>query len=280
MVPALPAWSGRVGRRMVQGGGSGSSTGGVAVLERVLEDVGGVNTFFRVGSAPLGGGWKPVTAWDGRTESGRERVAVEVDRVRAQLGAVSGVGAEDVEWRVGASLFHQGLASRLLSPVLAAGLCHGVALRADLFVHEPGRSGSLELRTEQTRAVPLSREPREVAAWVDETVVGGVLTHVEEALTGIGRVSPGLLRGDTGAALAGAARALGGARVGQRAHAEEVVRVLMDRPSLRGTGAYVGADRTGSAVFRRTTCCLYYRLPGGGLCGDCALRHPHTALHG
>lgn len=246
------------------------------MLERVLEDVGGVNTFFRVGRAPLGEGWEPVTAWDGRTEAGRERVAVEVDRVRAQLGAVSGVGAQDVEWRVGASLFHQGLASRLLSPVLAAGLCHGVRLRADLFVHEPGRSGSLELRTRQTRATPMSREPVEVAAWVEETVVGGVLAHVEEALSGIGRVSPGLLRGDTGAALAGAARALG-ARGEQRAHAEEVVRVLTDRPCLRGTGAYVGVDRAGLAVFRRTTCCLYYRLPGGGLCGDCALRHPPTA---
>ena len=25
---------------------------------------------------------------------------------------------------------------------------------------------------------------------------------------------------------------------------------------------------------RRTTCCLYYRVPGGGLCGDCVFTHP------
>ncbi|MGH3410268.1 MAG: (2Fe-2S)-binding protein [Streptosporangiaceae bacterium] len=28
--------------------------------------------------------------------------------------------------------------------------------------------------------------------------------------------------------------------------------------------------------FRRHSCCLYYRLPGGGLCGDCALAAPPT----
>ena len=26
--------------------------------------------------------------------------------------------------------------------------------------------------------------------------------------------------------------------------------------------------------FRRRSCCLYYRLPGGALCGDCGLARP------
>lgn len=249
--------------------------GGSTVLERVLEDVGGVNTFFGVGSAPRAGGWEQVTAL-----AGRDRASAEVDRVRAQLGTVAGDGPEEVEWRVGASLFHQGLASRLISPVLAAGLCHGVGLRPDLLLFDPGRPGSMELRTTQAGPEPLSREPLEVAAWVEETVVEGVLFRVEETLTGIGRISPGLLRGNTGAALAGAARALGGARRGHRAGAEEVVRVLTGRRTLAGTGSHTGVDRAGLAVFRRTTCCLYYRLPGGGLCGDCALRRPSGTRSG
>jgi iron complex transport system ATP-binding protein len=30
------------------------------------------------------------------------------------------------------------------------------------------------------------------------------------------------------------------------------------------------------AGYRRTSCCLYYRVPGGGLCGDCVLTtQPH-----
>ncbi|WP_017580256.1 (2Fe-2S)-binding protein [Nocardiopsis valliformis] len=244
------------------------------MLAEALEDVGRVNMFFQVelhtGSESLGEGWEPVTVLDG---ADGKRVAEEVRRVRARLGALSGGGVQDVEWRVGASLFHQGLASRLLSPVLAVALCHGVRLRSTELLFDPGRSGPLTLRTAQKRAEPISAVPAEVAEWLDETVVESVLTGVETALAGVGRISPGLLRGNTAAALAGAARALGVARPEQHAEAEEVVRLMLERPSLSGTGHYTGTDRSGQAVFRRTTCCLYYRLPDGGLCGDCALRH-------
>jgi ferric iron reductase protein FhuF len=111
-----------------------------------------------------------------------------------------------------------------------------------------------------------------VSDWIEETVVAGVAGRVALALTRAGRVAPGLLRGNTAAALAGAVRALGSARPGARAAAEAVARDLLNRSSLAGTGGYQGVDAAGLGVFRRTTCCLYYRLPGGGLCGDCALR--------
>ncbi|MGB3523980.1 MAG: (2Fe-2S)-binding protein, partial [Mycobacterium sp.] len=32
--------------------------------------------------------------------------------------------------------------------------------------------------------------------------------------------------------------------------------------------------------YRRASCCLFYRTPGGGLCGDCALTHkPQVRLN-
>jgi ferric iron reductase protein FhuF len=40
---------------------------------------------------------------------------------------------------------------------------------------------------------------------------------------------------------------------------------LLDNAPLTGTGAFTGT------TFRRTTCCLYYQVPGGGYCGDCVL---------
>jgi FhuF-like iron-sulfur protein len=45
---------------------------------------------------------------------------------------------------------------------------------------------------------------------------------------------------------------------------------------LRDTGQFAGADRFAGAglSFRRRSCCLYYRVPGGGLCGDCTLGGP------
>ncbi|MGG7569367.1 (2Fe-2S)-binding protein [Streptomyces sirii] len=43
---------------------------------------------------------------------------------------------------------------------------------------------------------------------------------------------------------------------------------LLTTPQLRDSGTL---DPTVPA-FSRRSCCLYYRAPGGGLCGDCVLR--------
>ena len=195
----------------------------------VLRDIGRVNDFFRLETQQPEAGWGSVTG-DGLTE---ERLADEVARVRSRLAALSGARPESVEWRVGASLFHQGLASRLLSPVLAAGVCHGVGLSAPDFFLDTRREGPLVLRTVELRVPELSG-PAEVAAWLDESLVGRVLAPVEDALTRVGRISAGLLRGNTGAALAGAARALGRERPEQRGEAERVARLILERDALSG----------------------------------------------
>ncbi|KOX15716.1 (2Fe-2S)-binding protein [Nocardiopsis sp. NRRL B-16309] len=230
----------------------------------VLDDVGRINPFFRVGVRAGEPGLRPVA------DCTAEEAARQVAHVRERLAAASGGGPASVEWRVAASLFHQGLATRLLAPVLAAGLCHGVLLDARAFGWRPG--APVEPVTRQRRAPRVRGGTAGVADWVHATVVTGAAARVAESLTAAGRVAPGLLRGNTAAALAGAVRALGADRPGVRAAAESVARDLLARPALAGTGGYRGVDAAGLAVFRRSTCCLYYRLPGGGLCGDCALR--------
>jgi ferric iron reductase protein FhuF len=62
-----------------------------------------------------------------------------------------------------------------------------------------------------------------------------------------------VLAGNAASALVGTARVLGWGWP------------LAERALARGwlAGALAGS--------RRTTCCLYYRVPGGGLCGDCVL---------
>jgi ferric iron reductase protein FhuF len=53
---------------------------------------------------------------------------------------------------------------------------------------------------------------------------------------------------------------------------DALVRELLARPPL------AGAWTVGAQGFVRRSCCLYYRVPpGGGLCGDCALRPAATA---
>jgi ferric iron reductase protein FhuF len=56
------------------------------------------------------------------------------------------------------------------------------------------------------------------------------------------------------------------------ARAADVAARLLDTGSLAGTGdrsAPSEPDRHWS--FRRRSCCLFYRVPGGGTCGDCIL---------
>jgi ferric iron reductase protein FhuF len=52
------------------------------------------------------------------------------------------------------------------------------------------------------------------------------------------------------------------------AHADTALKVgrrLTDQAPLVGSGGWTGK------TFRRSTCCLYYKVPGGGYCGDCVL---------
>ncbi|MZE70246.1 (2Fe-2S)-binding protein, partial [Streptomyces sp. SID5789] len=43
---------------------------------------------------------------------------------------------------------------------------------------------------------------------------------------------------------------------------------LLAHPLLTGTGTLTGT------AFRRRSCCLYYRVPGAGVCGDCCFPRP------
>ena len=238
----------------------------------VLERVGRINMMFDLGQGACGPGRRRV---DG-AGLGVAVVAGEVERTRAQLALLSGTGVEGVEWRVAASLFHQGLAARVLSPVLGAALGYGVGIEAHRMHWDPERdSGSIALATDQGRAARVPEGSQGLggaAAWVGRTVLDpeqGVLGRVEAALAGAGRVSPRLLRGNAASALAGAAGVLGAQLPQRRRAGQELVRELLARPGLQLSGAY--ADPQGQGRFTRTTCCLYYRLGGGGLCGDCAL---------
>ena len=52
--------------------------------------------------------------------------------------------------------------------------------------------------------------------------------------------------------------------------ARQLAGLLLSTLGLRGGGDLADAALT----FRRRSCCLYYRVPGGGLCGDCCLDRP------
>jgi FhuF 2Fe-2S C-terminal domain len=212
-------------------------------------DVGRIGPYFvvDVGDAP---GWRPVmdlyedvggaldslvTAYAGRLRTGERRVA--------------------------ASILFQGYAARLWSPVLG---CVALGIRPpDLAArrlrwrYRPGEPVGLNLAAPMPAAGP-----------VPPVIVHEHLTPLVGALHRLTRVSRNLLWGNASSALAGTLTALRLAGVRDGAAATVVGRLLESVP-LRGTGVLTVTD--GRPGFRRRSCCLFYRLPGGGLCADCCL---------
>ncbi|MEU6510957.1 (2Fe-2S)-binding protein [Streptomyces sp. NPDC046942] len=190
------------------------------------------------------------------------RVAVVAERLRTP------------EPRVAASIAQQGLAARLWSAALGCAALYGRLPDLDprRLCWDPLGSAPDDLWLTGVRPLP-----------GDPDLVAGVLhRHLEplgETLRGRYGVAAGLLWGNAGSALAGAARELDRwARANGRRDVADRTRTLTDalfaHPLLRPTGT-----RTGTA-FRRRSCCLYYRVPGGGVCGDCCFTRPPRSSPG
>ncbi|WP_228044188.1 (2Fe-2S)-binding protein [Streptomyces ferrugineus] len=177
------------------------------------------------------------------------------------------------ESRIAASVAQQGLAARLWSVALGCAALYGHLpdLDARLLHWDPDGSAPDDLWLAEVR--PLPADPATVA----DAVLHGHLEPLAAALNARHRVAAGLLWGNAGSALAGAARQLvqwarAHGRTDAAAHAHALTAELFAHPLLAGTGTLTGT------AFRRRSCCLYYRVPGGGLCGDCCFtRAPRSS---
>lgn len=163
------------------------------------------------------------------------------------------------ESRIGASLVHLGHATRLWSPALACALEHGVV--PDLTDLQRADDGT-QLRLPQ----PLGDRVDSPAHDVLYRVV--VQDHMERLEAGMrDKLAPALLSGNIASALVGASRALLTVRPGLRGPIAGTTRSLLNTGRLAGSGDITSPD----LGFRRRSCCLLYRVPAGGKCGDCAL---------
>jgi FhuF 2Fe-2S C-terminal domain len=234
--------------------------------------------FFALGTAGTDGtgtdarDWRPASAvYDGGLRD-------LIDATGERLGVT--------EARVAAATVHLAYAARLWSPVLACALRRGLV--PDLAGLRLAAAPSLRLRLPEPRgwlvAAPASSAaldacaadagadavsaPGEVAALAYRVVVG---QHLEPLASGLAvKIAPGLLRGNAAAAMTAALRVLAAAHPEVAAQARAVAQALLATGMLRGTGELTGPG----LEFRRRSCCLFYRVPGGGLCGDCPLPGP------
>ncbi|MFB7181548.1 (2Fe-2S)-binding protein [Streptomyces sp. NPDC056257] len=220
-------------------------------MDDVLRRLAAVGPFFTVpyGAEPPGPGFRPLTALYG------ERLGPYVAEVGRRIG--SGPG------RVAASTAQLGIASRLWSLGLGCAALAGRVpdLAADRVWWRLPDAGSLELWLPEPADLP--------AETLGESVLGN-LAVLDAGLRERFGVSQQVLRGNTASGLVGALRVLidrvpGGAAVALAGA------LLAEGGALAGTGTFIHEEGLGVAFVRRS-CCLYYRVPGGGLCGDCVLR--------
>jgi ferric iron reductase protein FhuF len=180
-----------------------------------------------------------------------------------ELAAQTGQRLGVQEDRVAVSTFQLGYAARLWSPVLACAL-------AGRIVPDLGR---LQVGT----GLPLRLWLPAAAGWhvPDDGMLADALyqvvvtDHLAPLAAGLrGQLAEGLLWGNAASAMIGSVTVLTLARPGLAQPARLVAGHLLATGLLRGTGSFTGPG----LEFRRNSCCLYYRVPGGGLCGDCSFR--------
>ncbi|WSZ04491.1 (2Fe-2S)-binding protein [Streptomyces sp. NBC_00872] len=261
-----------------------------------LAEIGSVGGFFALRTGAPGGAHIPLAQV---YEGDHAPLTARVERVAARLRAP--------ERRIAASVAQLGLAARLWSVALGGAVLAGavpdldprglywdpdLTSPDDLVLTGPpagamtgSTAGAVAGPPAVTKAVTKAvteavsgavtgaRALPATAASVREVVQYGHLVPLAEALRRDGRISPRLLWGNAGSALAGAARELSawGERNGRPGVAERtgaLAAELFGHPDLRATGATVAGS------FRRRSCCLYYRCPAGGLCGDCVFDRP------
>ncbi|REF38318.1 (2Fe-2S)-binding protein [Thermasporomyces composti] len=173
------------------------------------------------------------------------------------------------ERRVGASILVQGLAARLWSPVLAVLLLHDRVLTVDPATTwwAPGdRLHVADVRAERRGGDAVLDLRRAVV----EPHLVPLLTAVRRRV----RLPEALLWGNVASALLGSLDVLTRARPDVDADGERLARSAFGQPPLDTAGCFADGRRTAEA-FTRSSCCLYYRVPGGGWCGDCALSPRH-----
>jgi iron complex transport system ATP-binding protein len=207
-----------------------------------------ISPYFAVGTGPVDDGWRPVR----QLYTDLALLDGIVDRVGARMDVA--------ERRVAASTFFLGFAARLWS--IGLGALAGHRLLPDLDAERllfRESDGQFQLHIED----PVAWQGADLEPMLADMVLEWHLAPLSAALRRLGPISQRLLRGNAASALLGAAR-------------------VFERDATAGPGWQMArrlcADKRLSAAirfngmsYRRTSCCLYYRAPRGGLCGDCVL---------
>ncbi|MFC5996793.1 (2Fe-2S)-binding protein [Pseudonocardia hispaniensis] len=234
-------------------------------IRAVLADVAGYGPFFEVMTNPaerVDPTWRPMADLYTDPEPLRARIA----HVRRVLD-----GADD---RVAASIAFQGLAARILSAPLAVVILHGALplLTARSLHWRVSVTGPWPLWAADPAAEPLPADPAAAARAFTDLLVEEHLAPLVAAVRAQVRISERLLWGNAASSVAAGKRLIGTGRPAAAARAARIAGAVLDRGPFTGSGERLPPSPPDVEwTFRRRSCCLYYRVEGGGICGDCVL---------
>lgn len=240
----------------------------------MLGDLAALGPFFAVSSHPAGEApvppWRPVSELTVPSGALRDRITA----VRAALAARGGLAARDIEPRVAASAVHLGLAARLTAPALGAAVLRCPAdMRPGGLWWQDGPGGPVPLSVpalagdESGEHAPCARPGPAEGEW-ERLLFDELLAPLTTATARLVPVSGRVLWGNVASAVNAAAAQVARQRPDLAAGAWQAAGRLFGRSWLRGEPNPPGP------AFRRSSCCLFYRLTPGNpsaVCGDCVL---------
>jgi hypothetical protein len=229
-----------------------------------LAVAGRIGPYFAVDEWSADGGWRAFR------ELLREPAALveRVEAARKTLTARTGLAAGAVPVRVVASVTFLGVVSRLVSPAFGAAVLTGTVplSTVDGLWWRPVEGGPWPLAVRDPAAITPADEDEAVRLLADE-VIGQLVAPLLDATRAAFGLSARVLWGNVASALGGASGMLGRAVPERAGVAHRLVVRVLDRPPLEGTATWAGRQLV------RQSCCLFYRIPGGGYCADCVLAH-------
>jgi hypothetical protein len=190
-------------------------------------------------------------------------MVARVEAARGLLARMGGLRPADLDERVVASTVFLGLASRLVSPPLAAAALGGVVPLPGRLWWRPVPSGPIPIFYDTVADGTVDALPELLL-----TLAGPVLETFRTRFA----LSPQVLWGNVASALGGAHTMITDGSPAHAARSAELVGDLLSREPLAGMATLHRPDPARERWFLvRNNCCLYYRIPGGGTCGDCVL---------
>jgi len=207
--------------------------------------------YFALSVGVDGPAWRPLADLPAALP---ERIA----HVQGELARRAGTA---VEPRVAASIHQLGFVSRLVAPALGAVALAGVVPRLVDVHWQPVAGGPVPIAVASldVRAGGVAEFAADVLHPLVAPVVDGF------AALGVSRL---VLWGNVASALAGAAGMLRRSEVALPVDPVAFVAELFAAPGPLQAAGRFGVD---GRFFTRATCCLFYRVPNAGKCGDCVL---------